>query len=387
MTRAPAHTVSVGPTQLTVSDTRAGVQRTGDEAWQTLALGLSVLDAALSVRAARVIADVLTPATHTDALIWTASVSTGAASLGEAPGLVRVTHLALGAETTEASGGGPALGGSVTRIVAAGIDGGAGNLGQGVGPGARGTGALGHLVLGETDGVGAAGVGCAHVHALVAQSVTELGGRTVKVGQTAHGSAAQHWVCRVSFELARGTGAPGRVVLGDAHGLGATGDGVTGRDTLPLTLAAHLLLPALGVGLALVLGGQVTALPVLGVAAVSFKTVTEALMIAGPTLRVLRTREQLTHWGAAEYAHLVRFADLVLGAAGVIGAAWHGGQLTLVGQGVPDGSGAALAVGPVVPDHALLGAAAAHHAARVHTAPLAADVDAAHVTRGTVGGC
>ena len=387
MTRAPAHTISVGPTQLTVSDTRAGVQRTGDEAGQTLALSLSVLDAALGVGAARVIADVLTPATHTDALVGTVSVSTGATSLGETSGLVRVTHLALWAETAEASGSGPALGGSVTRIVAAGIDSGAGNLGQRVGPGAWGAGALGHLVLGETDGVGAAGVGCAHVHTLVAQSVAELGGRTVKVGQTAHSSAAQHRVSRVSFELARGTGAPGRVILSDAHSLGSTGDGVTGRDTLPLTLTAHLLLPALGVRLALVLGGQVAALPVLGVAAVSFKTVTEALMIAGTTLRVLRTREQLTHWGAAEHAHLVRLADLVLGAASVIGAAGHGGQLTLVGQGVPDGPGAALAVGPVVPDHALLRAAAAHHAARVHTAPLTADVDAAHVTRGTVGGC
>ena len=275
----------------------------------------------------------------------------------------------------------------MTRVVTAGIGGTAANLGQGVSPGARGTGALGHLVLRQTDSIGAASVGCAHVHTFVAQSVAKLCGWTVKVGETTDGSAAQHWVCGISFELARGTGAPGGVVLGDADGLGAAGDGVAGRDTLPLTLTAHLLLPALGVRLTRVLDSGLAATPVPGVAAVSFKAVTEALVIAGPTLRVLGAGEQLTDRGAAEDADLVRFADLVLGTAGVIGAAGHGGQLALAGQGVPDGPCAALAVGSVVPDHALLRAAAAHDSARVHTASLAADVDAAHVTRRTIGGC
>ena len=271
-------------------------------------------------------------------------------------------------------------------IIAAGIYRVATNLRQWVRPSTRGTGTLGHLVLWQTDSVGAAGVRSAHVHTFVAQSVTELGGRTVKVGETTDCSATQNWVCGISFELSRRTGAPRRVVLSDAHGLGSAGDGVTRRNTLPLTLAAHLLLPALGVRLTLVLGGEVAALPVLGVPAVAFKTVTEALMVAGPALGVLGTSEELTHRGAAEHAHLVRLADLVLAAARVIGAAGHGGQLALVRQRVPDGPGAALAVGPVVPHHALLGGAAAHHPARVHAAPLAADVDAAHVSRGTVRG-
>ena len=110
MTRAASHTVCVCSTQLTVTDTRAGIQRTGDKALQTLALGLSVLDAALGVGSTGVIADVLTSATDTNALVRTVSVSAGTTSLREAAGLVRVTHLSLRTETAEASGSGPTLG-------------------------------------------------------------------------------------------------------------------------------------------------------------------------------------------------------------------------------------------------------------------------------------
>ena len=275
----------------------------------------------------------------------------------------------------------------MTGIVTAGIGGTAANLRQGVSSGARGTGALGHLVLWQTDSIGAASVCSAHIHTFVAQSVAELCGWTIKVGETTDCSTAQHWVCGISFELARWTGAPGRVVLSDAHCLGATCDGVTGRDTFPLTLAAHLLLSTLSVRLTLVLDSGLTSLSVPGVTAVSFKAVTEALMIAGSTLRVLGASEQLTDRGAAEDSNLIRFADLVLRTASVIGAAWHRGQLTLVGQRVPDGPGAALAVGSVIPHHTLLRAATAHDSARVHTASLAANVDAAHVTWRTIGGC
>ena len=93
-------------------------------------------------------------------------------------------------------------------IIAAGIDRVATNLRQWVRPSTRGTGTLGHLVLWQTDSVGAAGVRSAHVHTFVAQSVTELGGRTVKVGETTDCSATQNWVCGISFELSRRTGAP-----------------------------------------------------------------------------------------------------------------------------------------------------------------------------------
>ena len=97
----------------------------------------------------------------------------------------------------------------MTGIVTAGIGGTAANLRQRVSSGARGTGALSHLVLWQTDSVGAASVCSAHIHTFVAQSVAELCGRTVKVGQTTDRSAAKYWVCGISFELARWTGAPG----------------------------------------------------------------------------------------------------------------------------------------------------------------------------------
>lgn len=89
----------------------------------------------------------------------------------------------------------------------AGIDGGAGHLWQGVSSGARGTGALGSLVLRQTDSIDTTGVSSAHIHTLVTQSVTELAGGTVSIGETTDGLATQHRVCGVSFEFSRGTGA------------------------------------------------------------------------------------------------------------------------------------------------------------------------------------
>ena len=100
-------------------------------------------------------------------------------------------------------------------------------------------------------------------------------------------------------------------------------------------------------------------------------------MVAGPTLRVQRAGEQLADRSTAENTQRVRLTDLVLATLGVLGAGGHGGDLTLVGNGVPDVTWAALAVGFVVLHHALLVVAAAHDTAGVHTALLAADVDAA----------
>ena len=271
-------------------------------------------------------------------------------------------------------------------VGAARIGGGAGNLGQGVGPRAGGTRALGHLVLGETHGVSAARVRRADIHALVAQAVAELGGRTVRIGEAADGAAAGHQVGGVSSELAGRTGAAGRVVLGDADSLGAALQGAAGGHAALQGRAAHLLLPTLGIRLTLVLGGQVAALPVLGVAAVAFKAVAEALVVAGAALGVLGAGEELADGGAAQHAHLVRLAHLVLAALLVPGAAGHGGQLAPPGQRVPHMGGVTLAEGAVVAHHALLRVAAAHDAARVHTAALAADVDAADSAGRTVRG-
>ena len=135
----------------------------------------------------------------------------------------------------------------MTWVGTAGIDAGAGHLWQGVRPRARGTGALGSLVLWQADSIDTTCVSSAHIHTLVAQSVTELAGRTVCVGETADSLAAHHRVSGVSFELARRTGAPGRMILSDADSLGAAGDGVAGGDTLLEAGAAHLLLSTLGI--------------------------------------------------------------------------------------------------------------------------------------------
>ena len=135
----------------------------------------------------------------------------------------------------------------MARIVTAGVKCGAPRLWDGVRLGPRRTGALRPLVLWQTDGVNSTGVRSADVHTGEAQSVAELGGGTVDVGEAADSSAAHHGVSGVSLELARGTAAPGRVVLGDTHGLGPAGDGGAGGDTFPQGGAAHLLLPALSV--------------------------------------------------------------------------------------------------------------------------------------------
>ena len=92
-------------------------------------------------------------------------------------------------------------------LAAAGIQSGAAALWYGVRSGPWRTGTLGSLVLRQTDSVDTTGVLGADIHTGEAQSVTELAGRTVSVGQTAHGSAANHRVGGVSLELSRRTGA------------------------------------------------------------------------------------------------------------------------------------------------------------------------------------
>ena len=273
----------------------------------------------------------------------------------------------------------------MARIVTAGVKCGAPRLWDGVRLGPRRTGALRPLVLWQTDGVNSTGVRSADVHTGEAQSVAELGGGTVDVGEAADSSAAHHGVSGVSLELARGTAAPWRVVLGDTHGLGSAGDGGAGGDTFPQGGAAHLLLPALSVGLALVLGGESTAGPVPRVATVSLIADAGALVTAGTTLRVGRAAEQLADWSTAEHSEVVRLTHLVLATLGVCCAGGHGCDLTLVGDGVPDVAWTALAVRLVVLDDALLVVPAAHDPARVDTTLLAADVDAADGPRRTVG--
>ena len=381
---AAAHTVIVCPTLLAVPDTGPLVQGTRYEARQTLALRLSASDGALSVGTAGVVTNVLTPTTHTDTLVRAVPVPSWAAPFRETPGLVRVAHLTLWAQTTEPGSRGSAVGGTVTGIVTAGVKSGAPGLGDRVRLGSWRTGTLWSLVLWQTDGVNSTGVRGTDVHAGEAQSVAELAGRTVGVGETVDSPAAFHWVVGVSLELARGTAAPGGVVLGDADGLGAAGDGGAGRDTLLEGGAADLLLSTLGVSLTLVLVGESAARPGPGVAAVPFVAEAGALVVTGPALGVGRTGEQLADRSTPEDSEIVRLAHLVLATLRVSGAGGHGGDLALVGHGVPDVAGAALAVGLVVLHHALLVVAAAHHPAGVHTALLAADVDAADSARPAV---
>ena len=381
---AAAHTVIVRLTLLTVPDTGPLVQGTWYEARQTLALSLSASDGALSVGTAGVVTNVLTPTTHTDTLVWAVPVPSGAAPFRETPGLVRVAHLTLWAQTTEPGSCGSAVGGTVTGIVTAGVKSGAPGLWDRVWLGSWRTGTLRSLVLWQTDGVNSTGVRGTDVHAGEAQSVAELAGRTVGVGETVDSPAAFHWVIGVSLELARGTAAPGGVVLGDADGLGAAGDGGAGRDTLLEGGAADLLLSTLGVSLTLVLVGESAARPGPGVAAVPFIAEAGALVVTGPALGVGRTGEQLADRSTTEDSEIVGLTHLVLATLRVSGAGGHGGDLALVGDGVPDVAGAALAVRLVVLHHALLVVAAAHHPAGVDTALLAADVDAADLPWRTV---
>ena len=94
-------------------------------------------------------------------------------------------------------------------LAAAGIQSGTAVLGYRVGPSTGGAGTLRPLVLRQADCIDSTGVLGADIHTGEAQSVTELAGRTVSVGEAAHSSAANHGVGGVSFELARRTGAAG----------------------------------------------------------------------------------------------------------------------------------------------------------------------------------
>ena len=309
--------VAVSPAALAVSDAGPLVQGAGDEALQALTDGLSVPDVALGVWTAGIKADVLAAPADTETFVRAVTVSSWAASLGETASLVGVSHLTLRTETAEPCGCGPAAGGAVAGLAAAGVQGGAAALGYRVrsGPGRAGT--LRSLLLRQADSVHPTGVLAADVHAGEAQPVAELAGRTVRVGQTADSPAANHGVGGVSLELARGAGAAGGVVLGDADSLGTAGDGGAGGDTFLQRGAAHLFLPALGVRLALVLGDESTASPVPGVSSVALETDTGALVVAGPALRVRRAGEQLADWSAAENSQGVRLTHLVRTTLGI----------------------------------------------------------------------
>ena len=105
---------------------------------------------------------------------------------------------------------------------------------------------------------------------------------------------------------------------------------------------------------------------------------TESLVVAGATLGVLRTCEELTDWSAAEDSQTVWLAHLVLAAPSITAAARHRGQLTLVGQRIPHMRGLTLAEWSVVPHHTLLRVSTTHHTTGVNTTLLTTDVDAAH---------
>jgi hypothetical protein len=92
------------------------------------------------------------------------------------------------------------------------------------------------------------------------------------------------------------------VVLGDTDSLGTAYDVVAGRNTLLESFAAHLLLRALGVRCTLILGDQGTSCPVIWIPTVSIEALTEALVVAGPALRVGGAVEELADGGAAENA-------------------------------------------------------------------------------------
>ena len=103
-------------------------------------------------------------------------------------------------------------------------------------------------------------------------------------------------------------------------------------------------------------------------------------MIAGTTLRVLWTGEELTDGGAAENTQGVWATHLILTALIICGTRGHGGNLTLPSHRVSDVGGGALADRSVVFHRADLILSTRHYSAGINAAALAADVDAANAS-------
>jgi hypothetical protein len=198
-------------------------------------------------------------------------------------------------------GGGGAASRGVAGRLAASVQGATAHLGHWVGLGTGGTGALGLLCLSKAHSVLATCIAGTDVHAVVGESVTELCWRTVCVGEAGNSLAATYGVGGVALEFSRRTCALGGVVLGDTDSLGTAYDVVAGRNTLFESFAAHLL-RALGVRCALILGDQGASCPVIWIPTVSIEALTEALVVAGPALRVGGAVEELADGGAAENA-------------------------------------------------------------------------------------
>ena len=104
------------------------------------------------------------------------------------------------------------------------VQGGAFDLRQRIWLGSRRTGTFGPLLLWQTNSILATSVLGAHIHTGEGEPVTELGRRTVSIGETADSTATIDQISGIPSKLARWTGTLGHMVLGDANSLGPTGD-------------------------------------------------------------------------------------------------------------------------------------------------------------------
>ena len=209
---------------------------------EALTLCSTVVDCALRVGPAGVIADVLALSIYAQTFVRTVLVSIGTAALREASRLVGVSYMSsrTGAGVTGGCGGAACRG--VAWCLAACIHWSTSHLRQRIRSSPRWAGTLWTLIFRQAHCIPSTRVGCTYIHTVEGESVTELGRWAVLICQTGNSLAALDGIRGVSFELAWRTCALRRVILGDADSLWTAYDVIAGRNTFPQGLTANLLL-------------------------------------------------------------------------------------------------------------------------------------------------
>lgn len=276
------------------------------ETWRTAAYWLPVDDIAESVGSTGTVAGGRATAVDANTVQLAVHVAVGTHALRVAASGVGVAHHAGRAGALVGTAGRAAGGRGVAGVGVAQVHSLALDLSRWIGSETWRTLTVIPVVLGDADGVVAAGV-VADVEAGVLEPVAGLVCGAVGVGDAADGGAAVDGVVGIPGEQSRRTLALRRVIVGDADGSRAAASGVANGDALPYVAPrlAPVGLLALGVRLALITGHWTA--PTTGVRVASEACVTLALsaVVAGEAGGVERAVEASTDVHTLEDTELV----------------------------------------------------------------------------------